>query len=119
MYQLPGLPCSNLLVSTPKLKKKNHIEIYLKCNFYIFRQYTAGTCLRFAGSGLEENKNNSYPDKAGFAQPSGLALSPSLGCLFVADSESSSVRMVNLKNGGVKSFIGGDINPKVCSCHVL
>ena len=87
--------------------------------FLNFRQYTAGTCLRFAGSGLEENKNNSYPDKAGFAQPSGLALSPSLGCLFVADSESSSVRMISLKNGAVKSFIGGDINPKVCTCCEL
>ena len=80
---------------------------------YISRKYTAGTCLRFAGSGIEENKNNSYPDKAGFAQPSGLALSRTLNCLFVADSESSSIRMVTLKDGAVKSFVGGDINPKV------
>ncbi|XP_022424419.1 NHL repeat-containing protein 2 isoform X2 [Delphinapterus leucas] len=50
-----------------------------------------GTCLRFAGSGNEENRNNSYPHKAGFAQPSGLSLASEepWSCLFVADSESS------------------------------
>ena len=39
-----------------------------------FRFYEAGICIRFAGSGSEENRNNSYPHKASFAQPSGLAL---------------------------------------------
>ncbi|XP_053778056.1 NHL repeat-containing protein 2 isoform X2 [Desmodus rotundus] len=50
-----------------------------------------GTCLRFAGSGNEENRNNAYPHKAGFAQPSGLSLASEdpWNCLFVADSESS------------------------------
>ena len=83
--------------------------------FYNFRHYAVGTCIRFAGSGIEENKNNSYPEKAGFAQPSGLALSRALNCLFVADSESSSVRVISLKDGAVKNCVGGDINPKVWS----
>ncbi|OXB82346.1 UNVERIFIED_CONTAM: hypothetical protein H355_009271 [Colinus virginianus] len=50
-----------------------------------------GVCLRFAGSGNEENRNNAYPHKAGFAQPSGLSLASEepWSCLFVADSESS------------------------------
>jgi hypothetical protein len=40
-------------------------------------------------------RNNSYPAKAGFAQPSGLSWDPQAGpagCLYIADSESSSVR---------------------------
>ena len=66
---------------------------------------------------MEENKNNSYPRKAGFAQPSGLAYGrlclEKEGHLFVADSESSSVRSVSLKDGAVKNVVGGDINPEV------
>ncbi|XP_019938691.2 NHL repeat-containing protein 2 [Paralichthys olivaceus] len=73
----------------------------------------AGTCVRWAGSGSEENRNNSYPHKAGFAQPSGLALAPEepRGCLFVADSESSTIRTLALKDGGVKLLVGGERDP--------
>uniref|UniRef100_A0A8C6WQC5 NHL repeat-containing protein 2 n=1 Tax=Neogobius melanostomus TaxID=47308 RepID=A0A8C6WQC5_9GOBI len=73
----------------------------------------AGTCVRWAGSGSEENRNNAYPHKAGFAQPSGLAPAPHepWGCLFVADSESSSIRTVALKDGAVKSLVGAERDP--------
>ncbi|XP_057682331.1 NHL repeat-containing protein 2 isoform X2 [Corythoichthys intestinalis] len=73
----------------------------------------AGTCVRWAGSGNEENRNNSYPHKAGFAQPSGLAVAPEepWGCLFVADSESSTVRTLSLRDGAVKSLVGGERDP--------
>uniref|UniRef100_A0A8C5HIL1 NHL repeat-containing protein 2 n=1 Tax=Gouania willdenowi TaxID=441366 RepID=A0A8C5HIL1_GOUWI len=73
----------------------------------------AGVCVRWAGSGSEENRNNSYPHKAGFAQPSGLALAPEepWSCLFVADSESSTIRTLALKDGAVKSLIGGERDP--------
>ncbi|XP_011357623.1 NHL repeat-containing protein 2 [Pteropus vampyrus] len=72
-----------------------------------------GTCLRFAGSGNEENRNNAYPHKAGFAQPSGLSLASEdpWSCLFVADSESSTVRTVSLKDGAVKHLVGGERDP--------
>ncbi|KAJ7984653.1 hypothetical protein DPEC_G00356990 [Dallia pectoralis] len=75
--------------------------------------FQAGTCVRFAGSGNEENRNNAYPHKAGFAQPSGLAPAPEepWGCLFVADSESSTVRSVALKDGAVKLVVGGERDP--------
>ncbi|XP_034414821.1 NHL repeat-containing protein 2 [Cyclopterus lumpus] len=73
----------------------------------------AGTCLRWAGSGSEENRNNSYPHKAGFAQPSGLASAPEepWGCLYVADSESSTIRTLALKDGAVKLLVGGERDP--------
>ncbi|XP_061822691.2 NHL repeat-containing protein 2 [Nerophis lumbriciformis] len=73
----------------------------------------AGTCVRWAGSGSEENRNNAYPHKAGFAQPSGLAVAPEepWSCLFVADSESSTVRTVALKDGAVKLLVGGERDP--------
>uniref|UniRef100_A0A8B9R8E0 Thioredoxin-like fold domain-containing protein n=1 Tax=Anas platyrhynchos TaxID=8839 RepID=A0A8B9R8E0_ANAPL len=61
-----------------------------------------GTCLRFAGSGNEENRNNTYPHKAGFAQPSGLSL---------ASEEPSTVRTISLKDGAVKHLVGGERDP--------
>ncbi|XP_069756102.1 NHL repeat-containing protein 2 isoform X2 [Narcine bancroftii] len=71
-----------------------------------------GTCISFAGSGNEENRNNSYPHKAGFAQPSGLsAAGGETNCLFVADSESSTIRSVSLKDGVVKNLVGGERDP--------
>lgn len=81
-------------------------------------QVEAGRCLRLAGSGAEENRNNSYPTKAAFAQPSGLCcatlFSPSTDyLLFLADSESSSIRQVNLKDGSVKALVGGGKDPMV------
>ncbi len=81
-------------------------------------QVEEGRCLRLAGSGAEENRNNSYPAKAAFAQPSGLCCvalqSPSTDyLLFLADSESSSIRQVNLKDGSVKPLVGGGKDPMV------
>ncbi|KAL0984545.1 hypothetical protein UPYG_G00143050 [Umbra pygmaea] len=75
--------------------------------------FRAGTCVRFAGSGNEENRNNTYPHKASFAQPSGLALAleEPWECLYVADSESSTVRSVSLKDGAVKLLVGGERDP--------
>ncbi|KAL7990601.1 hypothetical protein Chor_014031 [Crotalus horridus] len=72
-----------------------------------------GTCLRFAGSGNEENRNNAYPHKAGFAQPSGISVAAEdpWSCLFVADSESSTVRTISLKDGTVKHLVGGERDP--------
>lgn len=88
-----------LLLDSCKLPKKNELK--------------KGTCVRFAGSGNEENRNNAYPHKAGFAQPSGLSLAPEepWSCLFVADSESSTVRTVSLKDGAVKHLVGGERDP--------
>nr|XP_003223487.1 PREDICTED: NHL repeat-containing protein 2 [Anolis carolinensis] len=72
-----------------------------------------GTCLRFAGSGNEENRNNAYPHKAAFAQPSGLSVAPEepWNYLFVADSESSTIRTISLKDGAVKHLVGGERDP--------
>ncbi|KAM6951364.1 NHL repeat-containing protein 2 [Aplochiton taeniatus] len=77
------------------------------------REFKAGQCVCWAGSGSEENRNNAYPHKAGFAQPSGLAPAAEepWGCLFVADSESSTVRTLALKDGAVKLLVGGERDP--------
>ncbi|XP_053407763.1 NHL repeat-containing protein 2-like [Mercenaria mercenaria] len=80
--------------------------------WYKNKQISARTCMRFAGCGVEENRNNSYPEKAGFAQPSGVTLSKKHNCLFIADSESSSIRSIQLKDGSVKNVVGGDIDPR-------
>lgn len=84
-------------------------------NLSFFSELQKGTCLRFAGSGNEENRNNAYPHKAGFAQPSGLSLASEEPwcCLFVADSESSTVRAVSLRDGAVRHLVGGERDPMV------
>jgi sugar lactone lactonase YvrE len=72
----------------------------------------SGVCFAVAGSGREENRNNAYPSKASFAQPSGLSYSHSERALYVADSESSSVRKILLNEGGsVKAVCGGARDP--------
>lgn len=89
--------------------------IVLFCFVFLNSESKAGTCVRWAGSGNEENRNNSYPHKASFAQPSGLALAPKepWSCLYVADSESSTIRTLALKDGAVKSLVGGERDPIV------
>ena len=72
-------------------------------------------CVRFCGSGEELNKYNSYPHKAGFAQPSGLAVGDG-GFMYVADSESSTVRTVKLDTGSVLRCVGGGLDPTVSVC---
>lgn len=77
-------------------------------------KYPAGTLVRIVGSGAEENRNNSYPAKAGLAQPSGLCLDVNFapaGALYVADSESSTIRRIDLKDGAVKNVCGGERDP--------
>lgn len=51
--------------------------------------------------------------QAGFAQPSGLSYSESEHALYIADSESSTIRKMLLKNGAVQGLVGGDIDPTV------
>ncbi|XP_017338651.1 NHL repeat-containing protein 2 isoform X1 [Ictalurus punctatus] len=76
-------------------------------------EYKKGECVRFAGSGNEENRNNAYPVKAGLAQPSGLtsATEEPWSCLFIADSESSTIRSLSLSDGAVKHVVGGERDP--------
>ncbi|PNF20594.1 NHL repeat-containing protein 2 [Cryptotermes secundus] len=73
--------------------------------------YPAGTFTAVVGSGKEENRNNSYPHAAGFAQPSGLSVANELQAVFVADSESSTIRKISLTDGKVSAVVGGDRSP--------
>ncbi|GIY70286.1 NHL repeat-containing protein 2 [Caerostris extrusa] len=76
-------------------------------------EYSSLECVPFAGNGTEECRNNTYKMKAGFAQPSGVAYSELCpGMLFIADSESSTIRSISLINGSVKTVVGGGLDPK-------
>jgi hypothetical protein len=75
--------------------------------------YPAGTCAAIVGSGKEENRNNSYPHTAGFAQPSGICVADQLQAASVADSESSSIRKISLMDRKVSAVVGGDRSPYV------
>lgn len=90
-------------------------ENFIILTFFCSRKYKKGALAAIAGSGKEENKNNRYPMASGFAQPSGLAYSPELKSVFIADSESSSVRMISLKDGSVNHVVGADKTPDVRS----
>lgn len=65
---------------------------------------TSGTIAPFAGTGYEGLEDGPR-DEAWFAQPSGLALGD--GALFVADSETSAIRQIELRPGGQVSTIVG------------
>lgn len=67
-----------------------------------------GVTSAFSGDGYERNLNGKSSTSTSFAQPSGISLSPDMQELYVADSESSSIRAVNLKTGGTRSLAGGD-----------
>nr|CAD7203643.1 unnamed protein product [Timema douglasi] len=75
------------------------------------RVFPAGSIAAIAGSGKEENRNNAYSHAAAFAQPSGLSYSSELNTVFIADSESSSIRRFNLTTGQVSAVVGGDRDP--------
>lgn len=78
-----------------------------------YKKYTAGQCVAIAGNGEERNRNNYYPHQASFAQPSGITYCKKMECFYIADSESSSIRRVALKDGEVSAVVGGNINPMV------
>ncbi|KAJ8970807.1 hypothetical protein NQ314_001020 [Rhamnusium bicolor] len=80
--------------------------VWWKC-----KKYPAGSCINIAGSGERENRNNNYPHAAAFAQPSGLALDAKNREVYIADSESSSIRRLSLTDGKVTPVVGGDRNP--------
>ncbi|GJR52652.1 protein suppressor of quenting 1, chloroplastic isoform X2 [Tanacetum coccineum] len=61
----------------------------------------------FSGDGFEETFWSSSLTTS-FAQPSGLSLSPDVKEAYIADSESSSIRALNLKTGGSRLLAGGD-----------
>ncbi|KAM7351764.1 NHL repeat-containing protein 2 [Cochliomyia hominivorax] len=75
-----------------------------------FKKFDPKTCVSIIGNGMEENRNNSYPHNAAFAQPSGLAMANNF--LFIADSESSSIRKASMVDGKVLAVVGGDRNPQ-------
>ncbi|XP_020212147.1 protein SUPPRESSOR OF QUENCHING 1, chloroplastic isoform X2 [Cajanus cajan] len=66
------------------------------------------TTKSFSGDGYERNLNGSSSTSTSFAQPSGLSLSQDLREIYIADSESSSVRAIDLKTGGSRLLAGGD-----------
>ena len=60
----------------------------------------------FAGSGREARLDGPV-DKAGFAQPSGIATDGKT--LYVADSESNIIRAIDFDGRSVKTLVGGDL----------
>ncbi|XP_047307151.1 protein SUPPRESSOR OF QUENCHING 1, chloroplastic [Impatiens glandulifera] len=67
-----------------------------------------GVTMTFSGDGYERNMNGSSSTNTSFAQPSGISLSPGLKEAYIADSESSSIRALNLETGGSSLLVGGD-----------
>ncbi|XP_015874923.3 protein SUPPRESSOR OF QUENCHING 1, chloroplastic [Ziziphus jujuba] len=67
-----------------------------------------GITRAFSGDGYERNLNGTSPTTTSFAQPSGISLSPDNTEIYVADSESSSIRALDLKTGGSRLLAGGD-----------
>lgn len=66
----------------------------------------SGRTYSFSGSGAEQNLNSNSLMSAAWAQPSGLSLSEHF--LYVADSESSSLRAIDLVKKRTETLAGGD-----------
>jgi hypothetical protein len=64
----------------------------------------------FSGTGIEGNKNDDNLLECTWAQPSGLAILHNI--LYIADSESSTIRAIDLTKMIAYNVIGGDGNPK-------
>ena len=66
----------------------------------------SGTMRAFAGDGAERRRDGKGLDSS-FAQPSGLATDGTT--LFVADSETSSIRAITLASQAVRTIVGKDL----------
>lgn len=81
----------------------------------IFSVLQKNSCSAIIGSGIEEHRDSSEPMSAGLASPRGICNGIITGApvLFIADSNSSSIRVVTLQNGQVANLVGGDADPAV------
>lgn len=62
----------------------------------------------FSGDGYERNQNGKRGKDTSYAQPSGISFTPDFKYMYLADSESSSIRRVDMTTGGSKLLAGGD-----------
>lgn len=67
---------------------------------------SSGTAVNFSGTGQELHLNSKEPLSAAWSQPSGLSLGKEI--LYIADSESSSIRCIDLSTGKTSTLAGGD-----------
>jgi len=96
-----------------------HLHIYHFSNvyaLYFLVSHAKNTFDLIAGTGKEENRNNSYILKSAFAQPSGICVNPGTTegdkVIYIADSESSSIRSIT-SGGKVMALVGGNRDPCV------
>ena len=73
------------------------------------------SCSAIVGSGIQGNQNGHDPMSVRLAAPRGICSGKMnrQAVLFIADSNSSSIRVVTLKNGNVANLAGGDPDPQV------
>jgi DNA-binding beta-propeller fold protein YncE len=105
----PGGPARGVALRSPwdVVAHDGQVYVAMAGSHQIWRfDPAAGTIAPWAGSG-RENIVDGPRAEAQFAQPSGLALDAGAGVLFVADSEVSGVRAVELGPGGrVRTLVG-------------
>jgi DNA-binding beta-propeller fold protein YncE len=94
-------------------------DVETKVSWWRGLQFNIGDLVCICGNGEERIKNNSYPLNASFAQPSGIAYNINststpteqhnlTGSIYIADAESSSIRIINIQTGQVQTLVGGD-----------
>ncbi len=111
-----GLTGADQLLSTPwdVVLQDQRFFIAMAGTHQIWTYAIAGgVCRNFSGDGSEQNRNDDDRLTAAWAQPSGLSIGAGdfFGGgpqLFVADSESSTVRAIDLDGGKTRTVVGGD-----------
>jgi hypothetical protein len=93
----------------------NSISFQSIVNFCCHRILQKNSCSAIIGSGVEENRNSSEPMSACLSAPRGICngIMNDQPVLFIADSNSSSIRVVTLQDGNVTNLVGGDADPTV------
>ncbi|KAJ7554968.1 hypothetical protein O6H91_05G017800 [Diphasiastrum complanatum] len=75
----------------------------------IWQHNTAdGITKAFSGDGYERNLNGKRGSDSSYSQPSGISIAPDMTEMYIADSESSSIRSVDLMTSGSRLLAGGD-----------
>ncbi len=90
---------------------KKSVDFVFCCNRIIQKN----SCLAIIGNGTEENRNSSEPLSASLASPRDICngIMNRQPVLFIADSNSSTIRVVTLQDGNVTNLVGGDADPTV------
>jgi sugar lactone lactonase YvrE len=110
-YSGDGGPATQAALNEPYgvvLDRAGNVYIADRLNRRVRRIDTAtGVITTLAGNGVAAYSGDGEPaEKAGLAEPNGLAFGPGEALLYITDVADNRVRVVDMKNGSIATFAG-------------